>query len=116
MDDALAGIVQIVEVESEFGAVGGQRLQLAHGNRIGTGTGALPGGDVVIHGGQGAVGTAHAAVVQPQAVESLGGRDLVDVVHVDIEDGGFAGLLADDVGVPDFVEQGAWGHEPASSG
>ena len=42
-----------------------------------------------------------------QAGEGLGAGDLVDEVQVDGEDGGRAGVLGDDVLVPDLVDEGA---------
>ena len=42
-----------------------------------------------------------------EARERLGARDLVDEVEVDREDGGSAGILGDDVVVPDLVDERA---------
>ena len=43
------------------------------------------GGDVVVGGGQRAVGTAHGAAREPEPVERLRARDLVDEVQVDVQ-------------------------------
>ena len=63
------------------------------------GRGAV-GRHVVVGGGQRAVGAAHGAAGQPEALERLRGRDLVDEVQVDVEQ-----ARRDLVGVPDLVEQ-----------
>ena len=65
------------------------------------------GGDVVVDRGDVAVGAAELAAGQAQAVEGLGRGDLVDEVEVDVEDRGLACGLGDEVGLPDFFEEGA---------
>ena len=56
-----------------------------------------------------AVGAAELAAGEAQALEGLRGCDLVDELEVDVEDGGLAGGLGDDVLLPDFFEHGARG-------
>ena len=61
---------------------------------------------VVVHGGDGQVGPAHAAAGQAQPVEGLRRGHLVDQVQVDVEQVGFVGGLADQVAVPHLVGEG----------
>ena len=67
------------------------------------------GGDVVVDGGDVAVGAAELAAGEAEAFEGLRAGDLVDELEVDVEDGGLAGGLGDDVVLPDFFEHGARG-------
>ena len=62
------------------------------------------GGDVVIDGGDVAVGTAKLAASHAED-RPVGAGDLVDEVEVDVEDRWFAIGLDDDVLLPDFFEQ-----------
>ena len=80
-------------------------------DRIGDGLVDVRGRDVVVLGGDGQVGPAHAAAGQAQAVEGLGRGDLVDEVEVDVEQVGLAGAVAGvhHVAVPDLLGQGAGG-------
>ena len=67
-------------------------------------TGVPSVGHVVVGGGERAVGAAYPAAREPQAVEGLRARDLVDEMQVDVEQAG-----RDLVGGPDLVEQGRHG-------
>ena len=64
------------------------------------------GGDRVIDGGRGPIGAAHFQAARPQAGEGLRRGDFVDKVQIDVQHRGRAGLLRDDVRVPDFVKEG----------
>ena len=55
-------------------------------------------------------GPAHRAALDAQALERLRRGDLVDEVEVDVEERRLAVLLADDVRVPDLVEERSRGH------
>ena len=67
---------------------------------------AADGGDVVIDGGQRAVGAAHPPAGQPQAVEGLRRGHLVDQVQVHVEDGRPVGAgRAHLVRIPDLLEE-----------
>ena len=68
--------------------------------------------DVVVHRRDREVGPAHAATGEPQALERLRRGDLVDEVQVDVEQRRLTRLVADDVLVPDLLEQACC---PASS-
>ena len=72
---------------------------------------ARPGRHVVVEGGDGEVGAAHGAAGEPQPLEGLRRRHLVDQVEVDVEQVAAAVEGFDDMRVPEFVEQRAWCHE-----
>jgi hypothetical protein len=59
----------------------------------------------VIHGRDGEIETADRAAGEPERLEGLRARDLVDEVEVDVEKGRLSRGLDDDVRVPDAVEQ-----------
>ena len=59
------------------------------------------GGDGVVGGGGGEVGTPDPELARAQPGEGLRRGHLVDEVAVDVEDGGCALLLRDDVGIPE---------------
>ena len=65
------------------------------------------GGDVVVYGGDVALGMAERAVGEAEAFEGLRAGDFVDQLEVDVEDGGLAGGFGDDVLLPDFFEESA---------
>ena len=113
MDDALPGVAHGIQADAELGAVAGQGLHLAGRDLVGHGLVDVGGRDVVVHGGQGQVGAADPAAGQPQPVERLGRRDLVDEVEIDVEEVGLALLVADEVGVPDLLRQ-RLRHDPCS--
>src|SRR3546814_11386850 len=85
MDDALLVVTERVQTYAEFLGVPAQRVDLGLGDRVRNRLVPVEGGDVVILGGQGQVGTANSAPGQAQAVEGLGRGDLVDEVEVDEE-------------------------------
>ncbi len=57
----------------------------------------------MVHHRKGEVGAADFAAFGAEPGESLGRGAFVDQVTVNIDDGGLAGLLVNDVGVPDFL-------------
>src|SRR5437870_4476533 len=57
----------------------------------------------MVHHRKGEVGSADFAAFRAKPGESLGRGAFVDEVTVNIDDGGLAGLLVNDVGVPDFL-------------
>src|SRR3989442_1639164 len=61
---------------------------------------------VVVHRRHRELGPADPAPGQPQTLERLGRRDLVDQVQVDVEERGLVVRLDDDVAGPDAFEQG----------
>ncbi len=62
---------------------------------------------VVVDGRERPLRPANLAAGQPQALERLGAGDFVHQVQVDVQDRLPAGLVVDDVLVPDFFEQRA---------
>ena len=64
----------------------------------------MRGGDVVVDGGDGAIGAAHLAAGEAEAFEGLRRGDLVDQLQVDVEQRRLALGRDDDVLVPDFFE------------
>ena len=103
VDDALTVGAQRVDRDAELGAVALQRLDLDPRQLVGDqarGRGAV-GGHVVVGGGDGLVGAADPAALEPQPVERLRRGHLVDEVQVDVDQ-----PVGDLVGVPDLVEHG----------
>ena len=82
-----------------------QRVELGLGDRVADR--ARLGRDVVIHRRDRQVGPPHRAAGEPQRLERLRARHLVDEVQVDVEQRRLARLLVDDVRLPDLVEQRA---------
>jgi hypothetical protein len=102
VDDALALGAQRVERDGELLAVSLERLDLDAAELVldERDRGRAVGRHVVVGGGQRAVGAAHRAAGEPQPVEGLRARDLVNEVQVDPQQAG-----RDLVGGPDLVEQ-----------
>ena len=102
--DALAVGAERVDRDAELRAVALERLDL-HARELvldPRGDRRAVGRHVVVGGRERAVGAADLAAGEPQAVERLRARDLVDEVQVDVEQAG-----RHLVGVPDLVEQRA---------
>ena len=104
--DALAVAVDAQAADAEIGAVGFELRELFGGDRIDNGQRAVGGGDAVVGGGDGEIGAADLETALAQSIEGLRGGDFVDQVKVDEEQRGRAGLLVDDVGVPEFFDDG----------
>ena len=125
VDDALAPAARRVERDAELLAVRAQRVELGTRERIGDRPRERR--DVVVHRRDREVGAAHRSAGEPQPVERLRRRHLVDQVQVDVEERGLARRLVDDVALPDPVEQrlrhretvalsgGSWPRAPARS-
>ena len=111
VDDALLGGFGVEEFDVEVGAVLAQGVDLRVGDLVGDDEAIVDagGGDVVVDRGDVALGAAELAAGETEAFEGLRAGDLVDELEVDVEDGGFAGGLGDDVLLPDFFEHGAGG-------
>ncbi len=107
VDDALAVRPERVERDAELLAVGLQLGQLEAGLLIEDGQRAVVRGRGVVRGGDGALGVADGEATAAQSLERLWAGDLVDEVEVDAEHGRRAGLLQDDVVVPDLLDEGA---------
>ena len=104
MDDALAAVAQGVEPHAELGAVSVERLELDARELVGL---ARPGRHVVVGGGKRAIGAADAPSRQPQPLECLCARHLVNQVQVDVDE-----AVSDLVIGPDLVKHraGRGGH------
>ena len=87
VDDALILVTTRKDRDAELLAVLLERFELASRDRVGDRRRDGIGRYVVVGGRERAVGTAHGATVQAQAVEGLGARHLVDEVQVDVEEG-----------------------------
>ena len=107
VDDALVGRADAVERDAELGAVVGQHLDLGGGHGVGDRQAPIMGRDRVVGGRHGLAGPADPQPASAQAGECLRAGDLVDEVQVDAQDGRGARLVADDVVVPDLVDEGA---------
>ncbi len=103
--DALFGRAEVEQAHPELAAVAAHHFDLRRRIGIGDRLGAVGGRNVVILGAEGAVERAHPASAVAQGLEGLRRRHLVHQVQIDIKQGGFAGLLADHVALPDFFEK-----------
>ena len=83
--NALVGRIHVEERNAKFLAILLQRLDLQRGDRVGDGSAARFGRNIVVNRGHGAVGLAHLASGRAQAIESLRRGDLMDQVQVDVE-------------------------------
>ena len=105
VDDALVRVAHAVVGDAELGGVGGEHLELLGRDRVLDRLVDVLGGHVVVGGGDGEVGPAHAAARQPDAVEGLRAGDLVDEVEIDVEQVGLAGCAAHHVAVPHLLRE-----------
>ena len=92
----------VVIFDAELARVPGQFLDLLPALRIGDAAAAVGGLDVVVDDGERLLRRAHLAPGQPQALERLRARDLMDEVTVNIDEGEAAVRLQDML-VPDLV-------------
>jgi hypothetical protein len=88
--------------DAELGSVGPQRVDLLAGDRIGDRLVDVRGGDVVVLGRQGEVGSTHGASGEAEPVEGLRRGDLVHQVQVDVEQVRLTLCGPHDVAVPDL--------------
>jgi len=113
MDDALGGIGGADIGHPEFGDILLQRFELPGAQRIAdrqavaVRSDARRGRQVVIGHRQGEIRPPHLAAGEPQPLERLGRRHLVDEVPVDIDEAGAILATLHDMGVPDLFVQGA---------
>src|SRR5882724_12654046 len=101
--DALVLAVHVEEANAGFAAVFFEGVELELGVVIEDGQSAVGGGDGMVHHGEGEIGAADLAAFGAETGEGLGRGALVDEVAVDVDDRGLAGLLVNDVRVPDFL-------------
>ena len=103
VNDALPP-VEFVEVgDAEFLGVAGQRLDLGAAFRFGDALAAIRRRHVVVDDGEGLLRMADLAARQPQPLERLRARHLMDEMPVDIEQAGAVRRLVHQVVVPDLV-------------
>ena len=100
--DALPRVELVVIFDAELARVLGQFLDLLAALRILDAAAAVGGLDVVVDDGERLVRRAHLAPGQPQALERLRARHLVDEVPVDIDEAEIA-VRVQDMLVPDLV-------------
>ena len=106
--DALLRIANISKVDAEVGAVGAKSFDLLAGNGIQDVEAMLArGGHVVIHGAEGEFGAANLAIGQAKTFKGLRGRHLMHEMQINVEQGGLAFSLVDDVRLPELVEEAA---------
>src|SRR3546814_11166830 len=106
MDDALLVVTERVQTYAEFLGVPAQRVDLGLGDRVRDRLVPVEGGDVVVLGCQGQVGTANPAPGQTQAVKRMGRGDLVDGVEVDEEQVRLSVSTTNNVCVPPTIVNG----------
>ena len=109
VDDALAMVAHAEFVEAEFGTVGVQGLDLGARDRIDDAGLTVASRHVVVGSRQHRARPPHLAAGQLQALEGLRAGHFMHQMAVDIDQRGAVGFLADDVGVPEFVVEGAGG-------
>ncbi len=107
MDDALPAIEGVVELDAEVTDVLGQRFELRAALGVVDPLRAVRGLHVVIDDGQRLGRGPDLATGRAKALESLGARDFVHEMAVDVEKAGAVRLNIDDVVVPDLVVEGA---------
>ena len=103
--DALIRRREIEQLDPEFLRVGAERVELARGDGIVDGQGAIAGRDIVIDRGQRALRAPHRAAGRSQARECLRRGDFMHEVQVHVQQGHTVRELLDDVCIPDPVEQ-----------
>ena len=105
VDDTLADVVHVEQLDAELGAVLGQCLNLDAAVLVVDALGAVGGRHVVVGDRQRQVRAAHLAPSGAQPLERLRAGDFVDQVAVDIDQAGAVVLDVDEVAFPDLVEQ-----------
>ena len=115
--DALAAVELVVILEAEQLGVLGEIGDLRRALRIRIGLGAVGGRHVVVDHAERLFRRMHLAAGEPQPLESLRARYLVDQVPVYVNEAGAAGLLVDEMVFPDFIiERTRGSHERCSFG
>jgi len=101
--DALIFAVHVEQADASFAAILFEGFKLQLGVLVEDGEGAVGGGDRVVHDGEGEIRAADFAAFGAETSEGLRGGAFVDEVAVNVDNRGFAGLLADEVSVPDLL-------------
>ena len=105
VDDALARVAHREVDDPELGGVRPQGVDLLGRDRVGDRLVDVGRRHVVVLGGDGEVGAAHAAARQAEAVEGLRAGHLVDEVEVDVQQVGFARRGVHHVSFPHLLRQ-----------
>ena len=103
VDDALAVRAEPEERHIELAAVPLQGLHLDPAELAACAEARGLRGDIVIHGGEGAVSAAYLPAVLAESLERLRARYLVHEVAVNVEDRELARLLTDDMAVEELL-------------
>src|SRR6266478_1668042 len=101
--DALILAVHVEEANAGFAAVFFEGVELELGVVIEDGQSAVGGGDGMVHHGEGEIGAADLAAFGAKPGEGLRRGAFVNEVAVDVDDCRLAGLLVNNVGVPNFL-------------
>ena len=101
--DALAAVELVVIFEAEQLGVLREIGDLRRAFRVRIGLGAVGGGDVVVDHQQRLLRRMDLAAGEPQSLEGLRARHLVDKVPVYVDEAGAVGLLVDQMVFPDFI-------------
>ena len=104
VDNALARVVDVVQRDAEFAAVVAERIDLLLRDRVENRQAAVGRGDIVVDRRERPLGPANLAAGETEALERLRAGHFVDQVQVDVQNRLPAGLVVDDVVVPDFFE------------
>ena len=102
--DALFRRVNVEQLNAKLFAVASQRFDLIGRDCIGDRQTAIRRRHVVIDRAKRQIRTAHTTACLSQTVKSLGRRDLVDEVEIDVEQRRLALRLTNDVSLPEFIE------------
>ena len=94
--------------DAELLAVLLELRDLLGGDRVDDGQRAVGGRNAVVGGGDRQIRTPDLQTALAQTLEGLRRSDFVHQVQIDVEQRGRAGLLVDDVRVPDFFDDGSW--------
>jgi hypothetical protein len=104
VDDPLTGVVDVEEGYPMGGAVVSERLDLETRPWVSDAQAAPGGGDGVVEGGNGQIGSPDTATGESQPGEGLRAGDLMDQVKVDEEETGV--VSGDRMAVPCLLEEG----------
>ena len=108
--DPLAQVVHAELGDTKFVAIAVQGLDLQARDRVGDTRGPVGCRDIVVRHGQDGTGAPWRASRQAQALEGLRRGDLVYQVPVDVQQCRTVIVLADEMGIPEFVIQRLAGH------
>ena len=111
MDDALVGALHVEKQNPMLAAVAFERFKLRGSYMVCQRQVTVLGRDGVVHNGEGQVGPSNFAPRDPEAGKSLRRCPLVDEVAVDIDESGLAGLVGNEMSLPDLCEHGASRHK-----